>query len=161
MKKDVRQRMSSSRINYLHKHPELKQQISVALLGHEVRETTRHKIGAKLKGRIFSGEFFVKKKNKRYITNGVESRQINVGEEPPQGWYLGRNFKWAPAEVRKDSKRVQCIETREIFKSIGTAERILNVTNIRRAIKLNCVTKGYHWQYVTDTKEVSNGTILQ
>lgn len=151
----VRQKMSDSRKKYIREHPELRDLLRKKFLGKTRSEKIKIKISEKLKNRKFSEEFFIKKRNKRYITNGKESRQVNLGEELPEGWFFGRTFLYHAPLTRSNFKKVQCVETGKIFASVAEARRCTGANNIRYAIRENKTSNGYHWQEVINTnKEV-------
>lgn len=47
-------------------------------------------------------------------------------------------------------KKVKCVETKQIFKSLKEAIETTKITNIAWGIKNNKLVGGYHWEYVED-----------
>jgi len=79
-----------------------------------------------------------------WITNGKENKRIHKNENIPDNFYLGRKYKFN----YDNSKKIICIETKEIFNSAKEAGLKMNITCVNKAARLGICMKGYHFKYI-------------
>lgn len=131
------------------KSPEERKARSQKLMGHFVSEETRRKISESCRGRKIPEDEIrrrvatfkknhpkkpkVKKepkpmeeRGKIWITNGVESKRIPEGHQPPEGWRFGRAAGWKFSE-----------ETRQKLRKPKSEEHKKNISKGRIGMKFS------------------------
>lgn len=92
-----------------------------------------------------------------YIPNPDNLPQVNHKDEVRNHNWVG-NLEWCSAKYNtlySQSKKVECIETGEIFESITDAANSINrhKGNLSKCLKGKTKTcAGYHWQYAEESE---------
>ena len=60
---------------------------------------------------------------------------------------MSKSHKGKPAHNRK---RVLCVETNVIYKSVSEATKQTGINNISKSARKNSVAGGFHWRYIED-----------
>ena len=117
-------------------------------IGVSFSEEVRAKISAHNKGKILSEE---------------TRKKMSASRSGSKNWAYGKTFS---AEYRKklseshmgqiqcNAKKVQCVETKEIFSSISEAQRTKSINNIGLVCdNPNRTSGGFHWISYVERKE--------
>lgn len=131
------------------KSPEERKARSQKLMGHSVSEETRKKISESCRGRKIPEDEIRRRvetyrknhppkpkekkepkpmaeRGKIWITNGVESKRIPEGQQPPNGWRFGRVAGWKLSD-----------ETREKLRKPKSEEHKKNISKGRIGMKFS------------------------
>lgn len=124
-----------------HLSEEAKKKVSIAQKGRKRTPEEIEKIRNKLKGRKFTQEQREKLKGRVPWNKGMS------GNHHTEEWKEKRRKNMKPSNM---GKKVMCVETGEIYKSMTEAIKSFNLRggNLSRAIKLNQRFMGYHWALI-------------
>lgn len=138
---DIVKKQISKNLKGKKKSLETRIKMSKAQLGKNLSETTKEKISNTLKGRIVSEE--TRKKQSQILKGRVFSKDHckRISESKK-----GIRSTWA-------YKKVECIETGEIFNSMTDAAKTKmlsekQISNVCRGVHKTC--GGFHWRYADE-----------